>query len=483
VETRWRHEEVQVRPPHELIVAPASVAAASLRAIVRLAGVDVVAMLDAICEPHLGGWPHEGSPPRCVRAALCEPRLAAAFGRVPCEVIIWPGPAGPLGGPLAEIQLPGVTPLVESLVETVCRLGGRLARGGEFTLRSFLAGRIDLLQAEAVLAVIDARSPEQLAEALDAAGGGIGRRLEATRERLLDVLADVEAMIDFGEEAAAGQPMDAIEQRLAGRIDELLAELAGLSAWLDERSAVVSAGMPRVVVTGAANIGKSSLFNALAGHAASIVADVPGTTRDWVQAEIDGPIPFLLVDLAGFEAGQERREAVEVAQRERSRADVVIDCRDASSLAARRDGDHCPRAGGDEPQDAANLDTAEPLPTIPVWTRVDRVDRQTVIPGDRLATSGRTGEGVEQLRTAIGQQLQRQQRDGLSATVRMATALAAAHASLAAGHALLASGHAFDETLLAADLGRGLRHLDEAVGRELGNDLLDRLFARHCIGK
>lgn len=468
-----------MRPPDELIVAPATVATPSLRAIVRLAGADAVTLLESLFELGAGAWPLRSSPPRCLPACFREPGLVAAFGRVPCEVLVWPGPSGPLGGPLAEVQLPGAIPLVEAVVETVCRLGGRLARGGEFTLRSFLAGRIDLVQAEAVLAVIDARSPEQLTAALDAAAGGIGRRLEATRERLLDLVADVEAMIDFGEEAA-GQPMHATERTFMARLDGLRAELGVLSTQLGERAAAAAVGMPRVVLAGAANIGKSSLFNALAGHAASIVADEPGTTRDWVQAEIEGPIPYLLIDLAGLEEEEASREAVAVARRERARADLVIACSDASAGVA---------SGGrqDEPENgrmsrAESGDATTPA-TIHVWTRVDRVEGQAALPGGQLATSGRTGEGIERLRIAIEQTLQEIRRSDMPATVRMATALAAASDALSQGADLLAAGGLADEVLLAAHLGWGLRYLDEAIGRELGNDLLDRLFARHCIGK
>lgn len=470
-----------VRPPDELIVAPATVATPSLRAIVRLAGAEAVALLKSLVEPVAGAWPPCLAPPRCLPACFREPGLVATFGRVPCEVLVWPGLSGPLGGPLAEIQLPGAIPLVEAVVETVCRLGGRLARGGEFTLRSFLAGRIDLVQAEAVLAVIDARSPEQLTAALDAAAGGIGRRLEATRERLLDLVADVEAMIDFGEESTvAGQPMHATEPTLMARLDGLRAELDLLSTQLGERAAAATVGMPRVVLAGAANIGKSSLFNALAGHAASIVADEPGTTRDWVQAEIEGPIPYLVIDLAGLEDEDARREAVAVARRERARADLVIACSDAAAGVA-SGGQHDGPENG--PMSRAEPGDANTSATIPVWTRVDRVEGRSALPGERLATSGRTGEGVERLRIAIEQALQEIRRSDMPATLRMATALAASSDALSQGSDLLAAGGPVDEVLLAAHLGWGLRHLDEAIGRELGNDLLDRLFARHCIGK
>jgi len=453
--------------PDEMIVAAATASAAGLRAIVRIAGAETEAVLAKLCEPIGSGWPQAGEPPRCVSAVVSEPQLAEAFGRLPCEVLVWPGPRGPLGGPLAELQLPGSPPLVSAVVEAACRAGCRLAKGGEFSLRSFLAGRIDLLQAEAVLAVIDARSPEELTAALDAAGGGIGHRLEQLRDRLLDLLGDVEAVIDFGDEVAEGQGAGAVEAALARRLDGLIAELHAMAGHLEQRAATASDGLPRVVLAGPANIGKSSLFNALVGQARALVADEPGTTRDWVEAEIDGPQPFVLVDLAGFEAASERHAAVAAATRERARADLIIECQDALEAEAEAEA----AAAGDGPQ-----------PRIRVATRCDR-GFHPEHGSERLATSSQSRHGLVELRQAIDAQLGILSREGSPATLRMAAAIAAAREAAEAGRSMLSAARPLDEAMLAAELGRMLAALDEAIGRELGNDLLDRLFSRHCIGK
>jgi len=453
--------------PDEMIVAAATAPAAGLRAIVRIAGAETEAVLAQLCEPSGSGWPQAGEPPRCVLAVVSEPQLAEAFGRLPCEVLVWPGPRGPLGGPLAELQLPGSPPLVSAVVEAACRAGCRLAKGGEFSLRSFLAGRIDLLQAEAVLAVIDARSPEELTAALDAAGGGIGHWLEQIRDRLLDLLGDVEAVIDFGDEVAEGQGAGAVEAALARRLDGLIAELHAMAEHLEQRAATASDGLPRVVLAGPANMGKSSLFNALVGQARALVADEPGTTRDWVEAEIDGPQPFVLVDLAGFEAASERHAAVAAATRERARADLIIECQDALEAEAEAEA----AAAGDGPQ-----------PRIRVATRCDR-GFHPEHGSERLATSSQSRHGLVELRQAIDAQLGILSREGSPATLRMAAAIAAAREAAEAGRSMLSAARPLDEAMLAAELGRMLAALDEAIGRELGNDLLDRLFSRHCIGK
>lgn len=461
--------------PDEMIVAAATAPAGGLRGIVRIAGGDTLSVISKLCAPASGGWPQPGMPPACVAASAAEPQLVQEFGRLPCELLVWPGPGGPLGGPLAEVQVPGSPPLVEAVVEAARRVGCRLAKGGEFSLRSFLAGRIDLVQAEAVLAVIDARSPDQLTAALDAAAGGIGKRLEAVRERLLDLLGDIEAVIDFGDEVAEGHGEGALEARFAGRLDTLLEDLAGMHTHLERRAATASAGLPRVVLAGPANVGKSSLFNALAGAAKALVADQPGTTRDWVEVEIEGAVPFVLVDLAGFEEAVDRRDAVDAAAWELARAALVIECHDTAATEAH----------------VASL----PLPVapagqarIPVWTRWDRGGlaeggRVLDLAAGRIATSSHDGMGLERLRQAIDRELGILAREGAPATLRMAAAIASAEAAGTTCRAMLTSAEVLDEAVLAAELGRMLAALDEAIGRDLGNDLLDRIFSRHCIGK
>jgi tRNA modification GTPase len=244
-----------------------------------------------------------------------------------------------------------------------------------------------------------------------------------------------------------------------------------MAVHLKQRAAVASAGLPRVVLAGPANVGKSSLFNALLGDARALVADQPGTTRDWVEAELDGPLPFVLVDLAGFETVEDRRDAVAAATRELARADLVIACADGSDAAT---------------AEPAVLSTTQGPPHIAVWTRCDRVDLVSVNDGPlstRLATSSQTGQGVSQLRESIDAQLVILRREGSPATLRMAAAITAALQAGESGLGMLTGALPLDEAVLAAELAQMLAALDEAIGRELGNDLLDRIFSRHCIGK
>jgi len=454
--------------PSELIVAPATVPGRGARAIVRLSGEGLAALLGQLVVPEPPGSFTAGGPPRCVATRL-HPTLAATWGPLEVDVLWWPGPAGPTGGPLAELQLPASQSLVDALIAAACGSGARLARGGEFSLRSFLAGRIDLVQAEAVLAVVDARTPDELATALDRMAGGAGRRLHAVREQLLDILADVEAVIDFSDEQSPDHLASAdaaFWQAIDGRLAVAMRSLDEVAAHVDARDAA-SVDLPRVVLAGRPNIGKSSLFNTLAGRPTALVADEAGTTRDWITARLerDGT-ECLLVDLAGIDrriAGDAvAAAAIGVAEAEMARADVVVVCRDAVSA--------------DAPPDVP------PGPVrIDVLTRCDRGAPLAQGLGV-IATSSRAGLGIDEVRRAIFDAVARLEARGPTATLRMRVGVDDARSGIGAARSA-ATGIARDEALVAGHLGRAVAAVGAITGREMGEDLLDRIFERHCIGK
>lgn len=454
--------------PSELIVAPATVAGSGARAIVRLSGEGVARLLGELLVPVVDDAFAAAGSPRCVAAQLGSD-LAAVWGPLAVDVLWWPGPAGPTGGPLAELQLPASGPLVDAVVAAACGLGARLARGGEFSLRSFLAGRIDLVQAEAVLAVVDARTPAELAAALDRMAGGAGRRLHAVREQLLDILADIEAVIDFSDERSP----DHVAAADAAFWQAINAQLAAAMQTLDEVAAHMAArdaaagDLPRVVLVGRPNIGKSSLFNALAGDAMALVADEAGTTRDWIAArlEVDG-VAALLVDLAGIDsggvAGTLASAAARVAEDQVARADVIVVCRDACN-----------------PDESPDVPTS--IPSIDVLTRCDRVPSQHSFPA-ALLTSSRDRRGIDDLRRAIVAAVERLDTHGPTATLRMRVGVGEARAEISRAREA-ATGPDRDEALVAGHVGRAVAALGVITGREMGDDLLDRIFERHCIGK
>ena len=473
-----------MRNVHDLIIAPATAGGSGARAIIRIAGDRLDRVLGTLFTPQAGqGFAAAGERPRLVAARL-GPSLAAEWGPLEVDILHWPGPAGPTGGPLAEVQLPASTPLVDAVIAEACRHGARLARGGEFSLRSFLVGRLDLLQAEAVLAVVDARSPAELSAALDRMAGGAGRELQALRESILDLLADIEAVIDFSDEHAP----DAIPIAAAAfwggvetRLSATSAALEAIAGRLAARDTGEAGRLPRVVIAGPPNIGKSSLFNALVGHEAALVADEAGTTRDWIAARLEGDgVACLFVDVAGVDGGSGGRgvvgaidrEAAACASAEAAGADLLVVCRDAM----------------DEPGISP---TQRSIGTrrIDVMTRCDRVsgpvDRAGSGDTATFFTSSRDGVGIDALRRAILREVAALPAS-TGATVRMRVGIDAARQSLAVAAeiaALARKGAACDEAIVAAHLGHAIAGLGEVTGAELGNDLIDRIFARHCIGK
>ncbi len=454
--------------PTVLVVAPATVPGDGARAIVRLSGEGLAQLLGELLVSEVADAFVVPGPPRCVTARFGG-ELAAAWGELVVEVLWWPGPAGPTGGPLAELQLPASKPLVDAVVAAACRHGARLARGGEFTLRSFLAGRLDLVQAEAVLAVVEAASPEALSQALDRMAGGAGGRLRAVRESLLDLLADIEAVIDFADERSPDHvaAADAAFWRDVGaRLESASQATKEITARLVARDAAAGE-LPRVALVGRPNIGKSSLFNALVGASAALVADEAGTTRDWVGTRIEGDgVACLLVDLAGIDGARGASglaaSAEAVAAAEAARADVILVCRDAGTAAESLEVPTGPRR-------------------IDVVTRCDRASPAATSDGVHL-TSARDGRGIDALRRAILAAVAGVSRTGSAATLRMRVGLEAARAAIEAA-GVEARGRGCDEAVVAGHVGRAVAALGEVTGLEMAGDLLDRIFQRHCIGK
>lgn len=478
--------------PDDLIVAPATVPGRGVRAIVRLSGEGLDGLLEelfALPSPLPDG-------PRAIPATLRPDRLGGEWGAIAIEILRWPGPAGPTGGPLAELQLPCSQPLLEAVIGEACRLGARLARGGEFTLRAFLAGKLDLLQAEAVLAVVDARSPGELSQALDRLAGGVGRDLHAIRERLLDLTADVEAAIDFADERSPdslGETSASFWGGVIAALGEIGRAVEAAMAKVESRDAGARGRLPRVVICGPPNIGKSSLYNALIGREAALVADEEGTTRDWLEAVVRGDAPglpcqpgaveWLLVDTAGVgnrggegtaqpEAGLATAAAA-VGLAEVGRAEIVLRCRDLGTAGVSPDG-----VSPDEvfiPTGAVVID---------ILTRCDR-GLPTGEVGTAIATSATTGLGLDRLHREIAAAVASLPRFG-GAAERIRAGLVAARQALGEAEAIAAVGLAggpAEEPLLAESLLVAIDALGMVTGHTIGTDLLDRIFSRHCIGK
>lgn len=467
----------------DLIVAPATAPQPAARSIVRLTGEglgSVLFRLFVLADGSRLRLPDQHHAAQNVEVRFHPDSLGSRWGELPVSLLFWPGPGGPLGAAVAEVQLPGSAPLQAALVQEVCRFGARLARGGEFSLRSFLAGKIDLLQAEAVVAVVDARTPQELSQALDRMAGGIGKKVEELREYLLDLVADIEAAIDFADDLAPDSvPVaDTTEAAIGPKIQHVRQHLDRVAVQLVARDSGGQAGLPRVVLAGPPNIGKSSLFNRLVGRDMALVENEAGTTRDWIAGELcdaAGIVTCVLVDLAGIGEASgnllaEREVSMaadKVAREEIRRADVVIACHE-----------------GDSERDLGLGDFATEY--IPVVTRVDQSHGGKASTDGRgcIRTSARTGIGVEALRRRILDAVSAIHRE-TPATIRLRAGISKANESLVHAEKNMTGcdGGSPDEALLAVLLRQAIDSLGEVTGAVVGTDILDRVFSRHCIGK
>ena len=388
----------------------------------------------------------------------CRPVATNSRASVPATLLLWPGPRSYTGQPVAEIHTVGSPPLLEHLVAQCLARGARLAEPGEFTLRAFFSGRIDLAQSESVLRVIEARTPAQLDDALRGLAGGLAGPVRELRDRLLDRLVELEANLDFVDEAdippVVRDALVAELSRSADRIADLIAR---------HRSRARADARPRVVLAGPPNAGKSRLFNAILGDDRAIVAPVAGTTRDDLSAPCDcDGLPVELVDTAGDEAATSPI-AVAAQSRRASRvdaADLVILC---------------------VPVDGREDLSADDPRTLVVATKADLgLDR----PPDRaVVTSAETGLGLDELRGRIAARLRRLDESGGDREIspQFREGLDRAAESVAAALEL-ARCHGPEE-LVASELHRAIDELGKLVGAVVSEDILDRIFRRFCVGK
>ena len=394
-------------------------------------------------------------------------RVPGLRSTLTARLLEWPGPRSYTGQEMAEIHTVGSPPLLGLVLAGLLAKGARAAGPGEFTLRAYLAGRIDLTRAEAVHAAIEARTPSQVDEALAQLAGGIGGPIGRLRDRLLDVLAALEAGLDFNDEP----DVDPIGRRhLVELLASIAAEVAAIAGRLSARDR--PGDRPRVVLVGPPNAGKSRLFNALVGVETAIVSDEAGTTRDYLAADCDcDGLPIRLVDTAGLEPAASPIAAQAQAARDRQSeaADLILDCRPI-----------------DAGPDRIEVDPRPTRPTLAVWTKADL--GPIPAPGGRLATSAVDPTGLPRLRSAIAARLldSDSQADPGGTAARCGEALRSAARALAtAAETLDRSTHSDSsvDELVAVDLRDALDDLDSVLGQSAPDEVLDRVFRRFCIGK
>jgi tRNA modification GTPase len=448
--------------PNDTIAAIASPPGPGFRGIVRLSGPAAISIGLADYLPDNG----QVVAPGRARVFTGSLRIDGLRPLLPVMLALWPAPRSYTGEDVAEIHLVGAIPLVNLVLAHCLSRGARQAEPGEFTLRAFLSGRIDLTRAEAVLGVIEASNPAQLDAALEQLAGGLSGPIVALRDHLLDVVAHLEANLDFTDEPDV-DPLG--RMALAAELDHAGRELAQLAGRLGDRENPAS--FPRVVLVGPPNVGKSRLFNTLLGRDRAIVSPRAGTTRDYLSAlaDCDGLI-VELVDTAGIEDANDSItiQAQALRARQTERADLLLDCRSPETV------------------DLATDVLASKDHKLAVWTKGDQLEPSSLARDtcDPLVTSAVTGKGLDELRSAIARALRNQPaEDNLPAGTgaRCRGSLQLAESSLQRASESLRNG-AGDE-LVALDLRSAIDELGKVVGAVVTDDVLDRIFRRFCIGK
>lgn len=397
-------------------------------------------------------------PPRTAALRrLLDPRDGAAFDQA---LLLWfPGPRSETGEDLLEIQHHGGRAVLAQLLEVLGTLDGcRPAGPGEFTRRAFLNGKLDLTAAEGLADLVDAQTRAQARQALRQLEGGLGRLYAGWRERLLTALALVEAEIDF---AAEEEVPDAMFARVAPDLAALQAEMA--------RHLAAGANGERlreglvIAVVGAPNVGKSSLVNLLAGREVAIVTAHPGTTRDAIEVAVDlGGLPVTLVDTAGLRETDDPVESIGVA-----RARALAGAADLRLLLT------------DDPATS----TPDHPETLLVVNKRDLAPSAPLEPG-ALGISCRTGDGVpdllERLTARVVGLMGAAGEEPLLTRARHRSAVAEAAAALERCSGM-AGG--LELALLAEELRRAASAIGGITGAVGTEEVLERIFARFCIGK
>jgi tRNA modification GTPase len=387
------------------------------------------------------------------------------------------GPRSYTGEDTLEISCHGGPLILRTVLEEVLRAGARPAEPGEFTKRAFLNDRLDLTQAEAVQDIIAAQTRPGLAAAVGRLKGRLSGRIEEIRSEIIDLLAGIEASIDFSEEEGIGEASGSPLQEI-GRIIDRISSLAATY----RRGRIYREGIG-IVIAGRPNVGKSSLLNRLLGEKRAIVTPIPGTTRDFIEemVDLDG-IPVRLTDTAGLRPPEDaiEKEGIDLVWQRVERADTVLLLLDGSmELTA---------------DDRALVAKMAAKPLLPVLNKSDlppRLDEESLkgllhegTPA-AIRISAKYGDGIDRLTAALRGLLlatpAEESSQVMIAHLRHKTALEKAGEGLVRARDGLTGGLPVE--FIALEVREALDALGEITGRTTPEELLDRIFANFCIGK
>ena len=430
--------------------------------IVRISGENARAIAEQVLR-----FPEGGALWRPWSASLAK--LPDSGGHSVDQVVVtyFAAPRSYTAEDVVEISCHGSPVVLRYALERVCQAGARMAEPGEFTLRAYLRGRIDLPQAEAVRDLIEATTLYQARIAAQQAEGSVSRRLKPVKEPLLELIALLEAGIDFAEDDVSVAPAEEILRRLEPITSAIGALIASFAY-----GKLVHEGFTLAIV-GRPNVGKSSLFNVLLEQDRAIVTEIPGTTRDLVSetASLDG-IPVKFVDTAGIRRGQDVVESlgIERSYQAMADADLTLVVVDLSTPVTAEDCDLIRHA-------------REQGKSLVAGNKCDLL-RQAEI-ADGLPVSALTGEGLAELRRrlvdSIAPRGRLEQEGGFITSLRHEQLLKESHEALEQARNATTLG--IPHEMLLLDLYAALRPIDAITGATTADDILNRIFSTFCIGK
>lgn len=439
--------------------------------IVRISGPDSLAIAQNIFQPHsvndssAGGF----SPRMSILGRLVDSRTGGVLDE--CLLTYFKAPHSYTGEDVVEFSCHGSQPVLDRLIELLAESGTRLAERGEFTYRAVVNGRMDLTKAEATNRLIRARTLMQAEQAVRQLEGRVSLQVSGIEDRLLDIIARMEAAVDFAEEDE-----DFIERDVAlNSLSTLCGELKGLTSGFAAGNKIREGAV--VVIAGRANVGKSTLFNAILKQERSIVDHQPGTTRDYIAEtiELDG-LPITIVDTAGLRKGGESVEIEGMRRTEKQigRADLVLMVTEAGNELY------------PEERDIFESLAIEKTAVIHVANKTDKLQRKTGLTKGRnlIHVSALTQDGVteliEQMRQSLGIDELKSEK-GIITELRQQQLFSLVAEKTSAALALYEE-NAYDEVVLE-ELNGARKHLGEITGGGATEEILERIFSRFCVGK
>lgn len=443
--------------PFDTIVAPASPAGRGALAIVRIDGPDAAGILAALAG---------GPAPEPRRASLVALRSRDGEAIDDAVAVRYAAPASFTGNDLVELTLHGNPLLVQLVVAEALALGARFAEPGEFTERAVLNGKLDLVQAESIADLINARTALQAKLSLSNLDGHLSRTASSIRAIFLDLISRMEARLDFSEEGYEFVGRDEVVAHLR-EAEEQLEELAATY----RRGQATSSGL-RCAILGRPNVGKSTLLNRLVGSDRAIVTPIPGTTRDIVRETIEiGGLPVSIADTAGLRHSDDPVEEIGIARaRDEARgADLVLYLVDAGSGLSELDR-----------EELASLETGPEWQTrLVLFTKVDRA----VAPEGEEGISALTGEGIAVLFSRLDRLVRERYAAPEGSLVNERQKQAVEESVGAVRNALDSLAGRMPEEIVLVDLYRAAAALGLLTGAISRDEVLAAIFSRFCIGK